>query len=190
MDERLLLIVNQGWANPALDGFFAWISSHRAFSLPLFLVMSIFLLWRFGLDGIKFCLLTVLFIALGEQLGVVLKEFFEQARPCAELGDRVRQVNTRFPVSCSYSLNGMPSNHALEYSLLAVYTSVILRWRVWAVGFLFVAVLVSLSRVYLGLHYPSQILAGAVIGSATGGMAAYLSAKYLAVIMRIRQTAR
>lgn len=46
------------------------------------------------------------------------------------------------------------------------------------------ATLVALSRVYLGLHYPSQVLAGAALGSALGLAAAGLGARYLPFLRR------
>jgi len=190
LDERLLLFFNQTLANSWLDIFFAWISQSRFFSVPLLLGVMIFFIWRFGKDGLKFWLLTILFIILGDQLGALLKYLIAQARPCAELGEAVRQVDTLFRINCSHRLNGMPSNHALNFFLFVTYTSIVLRWRGWLFGFGILAILVALSRVYLGVHYPSQILLGALLGASLGMGMAWLSLHHIRFVQRITLAAQ
>ena len=190
MDEYLLLLLNQTLSNAGFDIFFAWISQDLLFSTPLLLVVMVFLSWRFGKDGFKFWLLTIAFIPLGDQLGALLKYLTAQPRPCAELGSVVRQVDTVFSINCSRNLNGMPSNHALNFFLFMTFSSYMLRWRGWIVGFGLLAVLVALSRVYLGVHYPSQILAGTLIGMGLGAGMGWLSLRYLPFVQRVMQAAR
>ncbi len=190
MDEYLLLLLNQTLSNPGFDLFFAWISQDLLFSTPVLLAVMVFLSWRFGKDGFKFWLLTIVFISLGDQIGAVLKDLIGQPRPCAELGSVVRQVDTVFSINCSHKLNGMPSNHALNFFLFVTFSSYVLRWRGWLVGFGLLAILVALSRVYLGVHYPSQILVGALIGTGLGLGMGWLSLRYLSFVQRVAQVAR
>jgi len=190
LDEYLLLLLNQTLSNVGFDLFFAWISQTLFFSTPLLLAVMVFLSWRFGKDGFKFWLLTIVFIALGDQLGAALKYFIGQPRPCAELGDVVRQVDTLFSINCSRKLNGMPSNHALNFFLFVTFSSYVLRWRGWMVGFGLLAILVALSRVYLGVHYPGQILVGALVGTVLGAGAGWLSLRYLSFVQRVTEAAR
>ena len=189
MDEYLLLFINQTLSNSWLDVFFAWISQSLFFSVPLLLLVLVFLSWRFGMDGFKFWLLTIVFIALGDQLGALLKSLTAQPRPCAELGEIVRQADTLFSINCSRHLNGMPSNHALNFFLFVTFSSYVLRWRGWVLGFGLLAILVALSRVYLGVHYPSQIMVGALIGVSVGAGIGWLSVRHLPFVQRVRQLA-
>lgn len=187
MDQSLLLLMNQTLATPWLDVFFAWISQANAFSVPLLLLVLVFWGWRFGKDGVLFWVLSIGLIIAGDLFGGVLKQFFAQARPCAELGEVVRRVDTLFHVTCSRSLNGMPSNHALNFFLFACFSSFVLGWRAWSAGFVLLAILVALSRVYLGVHYPSQILVGTSIGISLGLAAAWLGMRNLSLLQRIAQ---
>ncbi|NOX75817.1 MAG: phosphatase PAP2 family protein [Gammaproteobacteria bacterium] len=190
MDQQLLLAVNQGWGSSGLDVFFAWISQSKAFSIPLLLGVLVFFGWRFGQAGIKFWLVAIVLVGVGDQLGALLKYLMAQPRPCAELGDAVRRVDTLFHINCSHRLNGWPSNHALNFFLFATFSSYVLHWRGWAVGFVMLAVLVSLSRVYLGVHYPSQVVSGALIGIALGLAEGWLVLRYLPVAKTVQVEAR
>lgn len=173
MDLDLLLVVNQGWASPALDAFFGWISQKKTFSLPL-LVLILWLLWRReGRAGLRLWLLLIVCVLLGDAIGNGLKHLFGQLRPCAELPELVRLVMEPFRVGCAFKPTGMPSNHALNFFLTAAFLGVVLRsWR-WGLILGVIALLVALSRVYLGVHFPSQVLMGSGFGLLLGALAAW-----------------
>jgi undecaprenyl-diphosphatase len=186
LDQSLLLFFNQDMAASWLDVFFAWISQDTFFSIPLLLLVMLFWGWCFGKDGFMFWFLSVALIIAGDQLGGLLKQLFAQPRPCAELGDVVRQVDTLFHVNCSRNLNGMPSNHALNFFFFATFSAYVLRWRGWTLGFTVLATLVAFSRVYLGVHYPSQILVGMLVGVSLGLGAGWLCVRHLPLVQRVQ----
>lgn len=175
MDDTLLQWINQGWAHtalqPFLDTFFSWISTKRAFTGPLLLLILWLLVRSHGRSGWRLWLMLVLFIGLGDMIGNVLKHLIGALRPCAESPDTVRLVMSPFKTGCSMAPHGMPSNHALNYFLAAAFMATTLRsWR-WGIGLGLIACAVSLSRIYLGVHYPGQVLAGALIGIMLGVLA-------------------
>jgi undecaprenyl-diphosphatase len=186
MDLQLLLAVHTGWSNPTLDVFFAWLSQTTWFSTPL-LGLILALLWRaHGRDGAKLWLLLVVATVVGDQLGGLLKYLSAQYRPCAELPDLVHVPQTLFHVACSKHLNGLPSNHAWNFFAAAALLGVTLRSARWATVLGVIAALVSLSRVYLGVHYPSQVLVGALLGATYGLLVAWGALQYAPFVQRLK----
>ena len=169
-----------------MDFFFAWISQTTFFSIPLvFIILGVFA-YHFGLNGLKLWLLTVVVIAAGDQLGALIKSITSFMRPCAAMPELVRIPVSEFRIYCSHMLTAMPSNHALNFFAFAAFTSTILRSLRWAAVFFILAALVSLSRIYLGVHFPSQVVAGILIGLTYGYAAAKIALKYVPFVTPIR----
>jgi undecaprenyl-diphosphatase len=103
---------------------------------------------------------VLLLIIVTDQTGYrLLKEYFARPRPCNVLTDVLT------PIGCTGSYS-FPSNHALNNFAAAIFFYRLFPKLKWV---LFIsAALISISRVYLGLHYPSDIFGGAVIGLAFG----------------------
>ena len=93
-----------------------------------------------------------------------VKDIFHRLRPCNALQDVIT------PLGCTGTFS-FPSNHAVNNFAGAVFFYKLfpkLEWLLFTT-----ASLVAISRVYLGLHYPSDILGGAIIGSAFGYLFAF-----------------
>ena len=169
-DENLLLAVNQSWANPIFDSFFPNITDLHKNHWFLAIVLSITLvglvrrlksrawIYVFGI------LITLAFCDfLGGQW---VKPFFERLRP-SEAG---LPVILRSPHYGGFSFI---SNHAANMFCLATY--VFSFHRTWG-KFLFVfAFLIAYSRMYCGVHYPSDVLGGAIVGTVIGFSGAQLT---------------
>lgn len=177
-DLKLLVSINQGWSHEWLDRFFIWVSSRPTFSTPLILLIGLILYLKYKKEGLKLWGLFLLTLGLGDALGNLLKGFFSQPRPCAEVFEVILQPLRESGISCGAMTTGMPSNHALNFFLTACFLGLALRsWR-WAGTFLVIAIAVALSRIYLGAHYPSQILVGAFLGISLGLSSALIIQRY------------
>ncbi len=164
MDQTLFDFLNHQLANPFLDAVLP-IYREKTTWIPLYLLFLFFLVrsygWRRSLYLIL-CLAAV--IAVADQLAAtLLKPWVGRLRPCAEpsLAGRVREL-----VSCGGAY-GFPSNHATNHFAVAVVLS--LTWVRGTVGRLALflwATSIGLAQVYVGKHYPGDVLAGAFLGTA------------------------
>ena len=179
VNESLLLWINQGWAHPWLDTFFIWVSSREFFAFPLMVVILAVLTLKKRRIGLKVWVLLLLTIGVGDALGAWLKDLIGQARPCLDLWEVIRRPEKLGHQPCRGGTDGMPSNHTLNFFVIATFMGLISRSAAWAGTLTVIAVLVGLSRIYLGAHYPLQVLAGAAIGSVTGGLSGWLGRRYL-----------
>jgi undecaprenyl-diphosphatase len=168
MDEQVLLLINQGFTHPLLDQLFWLVSQRTWFAAPLSVILLCYSIFRCRGYGMLFFFLLVVTVAISNSLGDVLKSMFSEPRPCQIIFEQLRDLNDAIPSPCGSSMHGMPSNHAINFCAATTFIAFTTSWRVWKVCLSFITVLVCLSRIYLGKHYPSQVLVGSVIGGAVG----------------------
>jgi undecaprenyl-diphosphatase len=101
---------------------------------------------------------AVLSAGLALAVAKVISELVDRARPFVADADGVHlfSAHTADP--------GFPSDHAT--AAFAIATAIVLRKRGWGVFALVAAAVLSVGRVAIGLHYPSDVLAGAALGAA------------------------
>lgn len=166
-DERLLLAINGAHA-PWLDGIMITLSNRWVW-IPMYLALAGMIYWkRGGGELLLALLLAVPVILLADQVASgLLKPLVARPRPCHEA--HLEAVLVNITGKCGGPF-GFVSSHAANFFALCVYVGTLMwresRWIFWTL--LAVAVAVSYSRVYLGVHYPTDVLAGAVLGSVSG----------------------
>jgi undecaprenyl-diphosphatase len=107
-------------------------------------------------------LVLIVTIAFSDQLNSFwIKQIFGRIRPCHVLED------VHLLVSCGSGYS-FPSSHAVNNASAAVVLSFFYRKWIWA--FSVFAGLVGFSRIYVGVHYPSDVLAGFILGAACGAV--------------------
>jgi undecaprenyl-diphosphatase len=174
LDVQVFRLLNSGhWGSKsagqaAFDPFMLLLSEKWPWAIAGVAVVG-WSLWKRRSAALKLCLLLALTLSITDLVTFrVLKPAFARARPCYQLSD-VRLVQP----SCG-SDYGLPSNHAAN--AMATATVLILAWRRrWTWGLPGVAVLVGASRVYLGAHYPGDVLLGFVTGGLLGWLCFRLS---------------
>lgn len=170
-DQQLLLYIN-GANSPLLDIVFYNLSKVWA-SFPIYL-FAIYLLYRkYGCRKMLVCVFVVCCaIGLADLISTeCFKKVICRYRPThnLDIGNFVHVVN-----GYRGGMYGFVSSHAANMFAFTVGASLYLRKRIWTIVFLVWSLLVCYSRMYLGVHYPADILCGAILGS----VIAYLS--YLA----------
>ena len=155
LDTFLFYVINKDLANPLFDWLMPFVTK-KEHGFPLWIAVYIMLLWKGGKKGRIAALLIIPVIFASDQLSAqVLKPLFERIRPCVAL-ENVRLLTG---MKTSYSF---PSAHATNIFAAATFFTLFYPKGKWA--YLTLALLVSISRVYVGVHYPSDVIAGAIVG--------------------------
>ncbi len=123
-----------------------------------------------GTDNVRRVLiLSAAALILSEVLVLSLKELVGRTRPCHAL------EGLRVLVGCSDSYT-MPSRHAADAFTLMLFYSYY--WLRLAPLFIFAALFISLTRLYVGVHYPSDLLAGATQGAVIAFIFVHIEDRY------------
>lgn len=173
LDRAAFLAINGWHAEWADDVMLA--ASARFTWIPLYLLFLFLLQRRFGWKGLLWAAPTIAVMVLCSDSGSVLffKETVQRLRPCHEplLNGLVHLV----PENCGGQF-GFVSSHASNHFAIALFMIGALRGiPKWAPSMLlFWAALIAYSRVYLGVHYPGDVLVGALYGALIGSIFAWI----------------
>lgn len=171
LDTSLLIWIHTHVQN----GFFDWlmpIAREKWTWLPLYVLLLAFLLMNFGKRGALWILLLVFTIALTDTVSSkVIKYEVKRLRPChtEQVAPQLNQL-----VSCGgyYSFT---SSHAANHFAMATFLWMTLGLliRKWRWLFFFWAGLIAFAQVYVGVHFPLDVIAGGLLGICIGGMIAW-----------------
>ncbi|NTW53321.1 MAG: phosphatase PAP2 family protein [Chlorobaculum sp.] len=167
-DAWLFQLLNHNLAHPALDDLMLFLTSPKH-SAHIFALLALFIAVRKGKEALYLIPLFLLAIGLSDfTASGIMKPLFHRIRPCFALeGVRLLVDQSR---SWSFA-----SSHAANSTVIATLVWLFF-WRGEAVDKAFTAVvivyaaMVSFSRIYVGVHYPSDVIGGMVIGLASAAL--------------------
>ena len=165
-DRLLFLHINRDWTLPALDAIMPFLREANIW-MPLYLFVLLLVFINFRGKGLWWAVFFVCTVALTDMTGTyVFKHNFQRLRPCAdpEFSALVRHLINR---CAGYSFT---SNHAANHFGMAAFFFISFRHVIgnWAwVGFAW-AFLIGYAQIYIGLHYPLDVICGALIGIILG----------------------
>jgi undecaprenyl-diphosphatase len=166
IDHWLFQKINQVWINPVFDLVFVYMRQAELW-VPFYLFLLVFGLVNFGKRALWWSATLIMTAIISDLVSSsIIKNTIFRLRPCRnpDLADQVRVLANYCPKS-----SGFTSSHACNHFALAFFIFITLNqtgsWR-WLL-FLW-AFLISYAQVYVGVHYPLDILGGTIAGSSIG----------------------
>lgn len=174
--------INNVFTLSALDTFFFWATDlHKTIYFKIIIVPLVAFLFikKYKREGVTLFLILLLSLGINDFLGGKIKRFIERERPENNPSISV----TKRSEAGSYSFY---SNHAANMFAFATYTThFIPQAKIPVYAF---ASIVAYSRVYNGVHYPSDIFAGGIVGYLWGLFFSGLAQKLLIFLKNRKQT--
>jgi undecaprenyl-diphosphatase len=166
------LAINRAAQNALFDVLMPALSDKRYALLPGAVAALVFLVWG-GRRAAAILIAVGVAVGLSDGGATLLKEVFQRVRPCHVVPD------VHLLVGCGRSLS-LPSNHAVNMFALAAVAWVT---RIPGRAFLTaLAVGVAYSRVYVGVHYPGDVLLGGLWGGVVGWLVSHVCVRVISKV--------
>lgn len=159
--DRELLIFLNNLGSEQWDGFWLFVTNQFSWT-PLFVFLLALLFWKFNWkNGLLLLVFIAAFVAFSDQFTNFIKNTFERVRPCntEDLMDKLRYFTYR-PRGFSYY-----SGHAALSTTVTTFMILTFRkYSKWIFLLILFPVIFGYSRIYLGVHYPLDVLSGYIAG--------------------------
>lgn len=161
LDQSLFYLLNSEWTN----SFFDWLLPvwrNMYFWLPVYFFIILFAIFNYGSKGYWFIVFLIITVGTSDIVSShIVKKTIKRVRPCNDT--ELAQVRTLIRCGSGYSFTSShATNHfALSYFLFATLGIGYKKWRGWLMAW---AASVSYAQVYVGVHYPIDIISGMILG--------------------------
>ncbi|RZJ89576.1 MAG: phosphatase PAP2 family protein [Chryseobacterium sp.] len=174
-DIDLFLKIHRGLSSGFLDWLLPLVRN-RFFWAPLYLFIIVFCIKEYKRKGLLIIGMLLLTFAIGDMFSSqLIKPFVMRVRPCNEFTLRDLIIH-RVPCGSGYSF---PSIHATNHFAIAVFLILMFykRWPLILPLGLFWAAMIAFAQIYVGVHYPIDTMAGALLGTTIGCLTYFLYKK-------------
>lgn len=166
-DQSLFIIINSKLTNPFFDVVLPILRNPPIWA-PLYLFLMLFVLLNFKVKGLWWAVFFLSTVALTDMTGTyVFKHVFERLRPCS---DPDFLMHVRLLLKQCAGGYSFTSNHAATHFGMATFIFITFRhmFKLWAWIALCWAAAICYAQIYVGVHYPLDVLSGALLGIAFG----------------------
>lgn len=164
-DKQLFLSLN-GMHHPVMDVVMFYVSKIWIW-IPLYLGVIVYIVKKWKMESIWIILSIILCLVLTDQLTNLTKDIFQRLRPSHEPDLQGLVHNVQGYVGGKF---GFVSGHSSNVFGFALLSSLIIRNNIFALGIFLWAGVVAYSRIYLGVHYPLDIICGMALGFAVAAI--------------------
>lgn len=175
-DKELFIAIHDGWSTSFLDTIMPYFRN-PVFWIPVYLFLLYFCVKKYGLQGLLWILAMLVVFGITDFTSAsIFKPYFGRLRPCNEpsLQEFIHNL-----VSCG-SGKSFPSSHSSNHfgiSLFIIFTlGRTFKWMNWPA--MIWAVIVVIAQVYVGVHYPLDIVGGLLVGAFGAGLVSVILNKY------------
>jgi len=177
-DQALFELINGQWTIPFFDVFMPWMRTSEHWFL-FYLALVGYTFYRWGWKAWKWLLTLAITISLTDQVSsFIFKPFIHRLRPCADpaMLTQVKLLIGACPTSFSFT-----SSHAANHFSLAMFVFMSLQplFKKYTYLFFVWAGIISYAQIYVGVHYPLDILAGTLVGLIMGYTGASVYSKWM-----------
>ena len=163
LDQQLLLFLNSlnsqffDQVMHAISGKLIWV--------PLYLAILVYLGVKYRRKFLIILIFIILAATFADQASVLIKNLIHRLRPCHEPG--VMESVHLFNGECG-GLYSFVSSHATNSFNVALLSLMFIKRKWYSISIVIWALVVGYSRIYLGVHYPGDVLCGSLLGAFIG----------------------
>lgn len=167
-DLDILYFLNVSLSSAWLDSVMIYLTNLQHW-LPVYILAFGFLIWKYKWRGIRMVIACLLLVGVADLVtNKFIKELVARPRPCSLISDPSGLYSwIRIPDGRRWGYS-FPSSHAVNNFAGVVFFILLFPKKRKLLWLIVPAAIISLTRPYLGLHYPSDIFGGMIIGSLMG----------------------
>lgn len=170
-DHFFFKLINSGFTNPVFDAVMPFLRNSIHW-IPLYIFLLVFVALNFGMKGLWWIVFFLVTVSLCDSTGTnIFKYTFHRVRPCnnPEFAGHLRLL-----VTCPSGW-GFTSNHAANHFGMATFIFITFRhlFKRWALLAFVWAGAIAYAQVYVGVHYPTDVICGALLGIIFGIFTGY-----------------
>lgn len=177
IDRRIFKLINYDWHNSFFDFLMPWLRNAEVWT-PLYFFLLLFMVINYKKNGWWWMVFFIATVVITNYVSSdIIKGHIARLRPCNNpvFAEWVRLLTGYRPMNSSFV-----SSHAANHFGLAIFSYLSLKERYgkWPLLFFVWAVLICYAQIYVGVHYPTDIMGGALVGLFIGYITGKIFIKY------------
>jgi membrane-associated phospholipid phosphatase len=173
LDKEFFKLINGQWTNPFFDWIMPWLRNSNMW-IPLYLFLVLLIAINLKKQGFWIIAFAIITVALTDGISSkILKPYFGRLRPCND-PDMASMV--RFLLSYRPGNGSFTSSHAANHFGIAMFLYITLKkyFGKWMLLFFVWAFFICYAQVYVGVHYPGDVIGGGILGCLLGYGTAFI----------------